>query len=385
MTPRGPEEPTESRYRANPFIWVIPLILSGIGILMITSTTSPNSFVLTGTPFQTGLRQLRWLAIAMCGMFFVYSVPVRIWKRFSAPLYIMMWLMTWLPLIPGIGDAAGGASRWIRLPGLGVSLQPGELLALALALHIAKLLTRDGDRDPLKTFTRVLTLVVFTSLPLLAQPDLGTTILVFTVAMGMYVERIGWRYPLIAGGFIGGVAFPLLILLEPYRMRRVFAFLDPWADPLNKGFQAIQGLIAFANGGMWGSGLGHGFQKLNYLPAAYTDFIYAAIGEELGFIGTACVLALFGFWILQTRAAYFRTQDDFKASLIWGITLTVFLPFVINIAGVTKMMPLKGMALPFISYGGTSLVTMWARVGLILRLEKDSYLEDEDDDRRIAA
>ena len=346
MISRGQEEPNEPRYRANPFIWVIPLILSGVGILMITSTTSPNSFVLTGTPFQTGLRQLRWLAIAVCGMFFVYSVPVRIWKRFSAPLYIMMWLMTWLPLIPGIGDAAGGASRWIRLPGLGVSLQPGELLALALALHIAKLLTRDGDRDPLKTFTRVLTLVVFTSLPLLAQPDLGTTILVFTVAMGMYVERIGWRYPLIAGGFIGGVAFPLLILLEPYRMRRVFAFLDPWADPLNKGFQAIQGLIAFANGGMWGSGLGHGFQKLNYLPAAYTDFIYAAIGEELGFIGTACVLALFGFWILQTRAAYFRTQDDFKASLIWGITLTVFLPFVINIAGVTKMMPLKGMALP---------------------------------------
>ena len=210
--------------------------------------------MLTGTPFQTGLRQLRWLAIAVCGMFFVYSVPVRIWKRFSAPLYIMMWLMTWLPLIPGIGDAAGGASRWIRLPGLGVSLQPGELLALALALHIAKLLTARRRPDPLKTFTRVLTLVVFTSLPLLAQPDLGTTILVFTVAMGMYVERIGWRYPLIAGGFIGGVAFPLLILLEPYRMRRVFAFLDPWADPLNKGFQAIQGLIAFANGGMWGLG-----------------------------------------------------------------------------------------------------------------------------------
>ena len=128
MISRGQEEPNEPRYRANPFIWVIPLILSGVGILMITSTTSPNSFVLTGTPFQTGLRQLRWLAIAVCGMFFVYSVPVRIWKRFSAPLYIMMWLMTWLPLIPGIGDAAGGASRWIRLPGLGVSLQPGELL-----------------------------------------------------------------------------------------------------------------------------------------------------------------------------------------------------------------------------------------------------------------
>ena len=291
MTPRGPEEPIENRYRANPFIWVIPLILSGIGILMITSTTSPNSFVLTGTPFQTGLRQLRWLAIAMCGMFFVYSVPVRIWKRFSAPLLILMWLLSWLPLVPGIGDTVGGASRWIRLPGLGVSLQPGELLALSLALHVAKLLSRDGDRDPLKTFGRILFLVTFAALPLLMQPDLGTTILVFTVVMGMYVERIGWRYPLFAGGFVGGVIFPLLIWLEPYRMRRVFAFLDPWEDPLNRGFQAIQGLIAFANGGAWGAGLGHGFQKLNYLPAAYTDFIFAAIGEELGFVGTACVLA----------------------------------------------------------------------------------------------
>ncbi len=380
MQPREPEEP-ERRYRANPFIWVIPLILSGIGILMITSTTSPNSFVFTGTPFQTGLRQLRWLGIAIVGMFFVYSVPVRIWYRLSTPLYMLMWLLSWLPLVPGIGDAAGGASRWIRIPGLGVSLQPGELLALALALHVAKFLTRDGDRDPMKTFISVLFLVILTAIPLLAQPDMGTTVLVFAVAMGMYVERIGWRYPLVAGSFIAFVVFPLLIWIEPYRMRRVFAFLDPWEDPLNKGFQAIQGLIAFANGGAWGTGLGHGFQKLNYLPAAYTDFIYAAIGEELGFAGTLCVLALFAFWLMQTRAAYFRTQDDFKALLIWGISLTVLLPFAINIAGVTKMMPLKGMALPFISYGGTSLVTMWARIGLLLRLEKDGSMEDEDYER----
>ncbi len=380
MQRNGAEEPTERRYRANPFIWVIPLILSGIGILMITSTTSPNSFVLTGTPFQTGLRQLRWLGIAMCGMFFVYSVPIRVWKRFSAPLLLLMWLSSWLPLVPGIGDSVGGASRWIRLPGLGVSLQPGELLALALALHAAKLLARDGDRDPLKTFGRISFLVFFAALPLLMQPDLGTTILVFTVVMGMYVERIGWRYPLVAGGFIGGVVFPLLIWLEPYRMRRIFAFLNPWDDPLNKGFQAIQGLIAFANGGAWGAGLGDGFQKLHYLPAAYTAVMYAAIGEALGVIGTACVLALFAFWLLQARAAYFRTQDDFRASLTWGIALTIMLPLVINVAGVTKMIPLTGMTLPFISYGGTSLVTMWARVGLMLRLEKDSYMEEEDYD-----
>ncbi len=369
-----------NRYKANPFIWAIPLILSGIGILMITSTTSPTSFLYTGTPFQMGIKQTQWLFIAMCGMCVIYSIPVRIWYRFSAPLLILMWVLAWLPLVPGIGEAIGGARRWIRLPGLGVSLQPGELLCLAVALHLAKLFARDGDRDPLKSFVKTIIIITLAVLPLLAQPDLGTTILVFTVSMGMYVERIGWRYPLIAGGVLGGVIFPLLVWIEPYRMRRVAAFLDPWQDPLDKGFQAIQGLIAFSNGGVWGSGLGHGFQKLNYLPAAYTDFIYAAVGEELGLIGTLCILLLFGFWLLQTRASYFRTQDPFRASLIWGISLTVLLPLVINVAGVTKMIPLTGMPLPFISYGGTSLVTMWSRVGLMLRLEKDSVLEDTFDE-----
>ena len=371
-------EETIVKYRVNPFLWVVPLILSGIGILMITSTTSPNSFILTGTPFQTGMRQLYWLGIAVLCMFAVFCVPVRIWYRFSGPVLILMWLLSWLPLFPGIGEAIGGARRWIRLPGLGVSLQPGELLCLAMALHLAKLLSRGAERDPLKSFGRTLILIVIAVLPLLAQPDLGTTILIFTVSMGMYVERVGWRYPLIAGGLLGGIVFPLLIILEPYRMRRVTAFLDPWADPLNKGFQAIQGLIAFSNGSLWGTGLGHGFQKLNYLPAAYTDFIYAAVGEELGLIGTLCILGLFAFWLMQTRASYFRTNDAFRSSHIWGISLTVILPLVINVAGVTKMIPLTGMPLPFISYGGTSLVTMWSRVGLLMRLEKDSWLEIED-------
>lgn len=364
-----------TRYKANPFIWVIPLILSGIGILMITSTTSPTSFLYTGTPFQMGIKQAKWLFIAFTAMFVVYSIPLRFWYKYSAPLLIIMWILAWLPLVPGIGESVGGARRWIRLPGMGVSLQPGELLCLAVALHLAKLLSRDGDRDPSKTFFNTLCLVTISALPLLAQPDLGTTILVFMVGMGMYVERIGWKYPVMAGGFLGGVIFPILIFIEPYRMRRVAAFLDPWQDPMNKGFQAIQGLIAFSNGGLWGTGLGHGFQKLNYLPAAYTDFIYAAVGEELGLIGTLCILSLFAFWLMQTRSSYFRTSDPFRSSLIWGISLTILIPLIINVAGVTKMIPLTGMPLPFISYGGTSLLTMWARVGLMLRLEKDSWLE----------
>lgn len=371
---KGSEEIRERRknYRINPFIWVIPLILSGVGILMITSTTSPNSFTLTGTPFQMGIKQGQWLLIAISFMFVVFMIPLRFWYRMSTPILILTWLMCWMPLIPGVGMNVGGASRWIHVPGSSVSIQPGELLCLAMALHLAKLLSR-WDRDPARAFISTIILVVIAAVPLFLQPDLGTTILIFLVSMGMYVERIGWKWPLIAGGMLSATVFPLLIFLEPYRMRRVTAFMDPWSDPLDKGFQAIQGLIAFANGGFWGAGLGHGFQKLNYLPAAYTDFIYAAIGEELGVMGTLGVIGLFAFWVTQARMIYYRVPDGFKTSLTWGVTLTVVLPLVINVAGVTKMIPLTGMPLPFISYGGTSLLTMWSRVGVMLRLEKESY------------
>ncbi len=373
----GMEEVRENKkkFRINPFIWVIPLILSGIGILMITSTTSPNSFTLTGTPFQMGIKQAQWLLIALTGMFVVFAIPLRFWFKLSAPILILTWVMCWLPLIPGVGMNVGGASRWINVPGSSVSIQPGELLCLAVALHIAKLLSR-WDKDPGKAFLSTVILVVLAALPLSLQPDLGTIILIFLVSMGMYVERIGWKWPVIAGGLLGGCIFPMLIFFEPYRMRRVSAFLDPWSDPLDKGFQAIQGLIAFSNGGFWGAGLGHGFQKLNYLPAAYTDFIYAAIGEELGLMGTLGVIGLFAFWVSQTKMIYYRVPDGFKTSLTWGVALTVVIPLVINVAGVTKLIPLTGMPLPFISYGGTSLLTMWSRIGIMLRLEKESYLRE---------
>ena len=360
------------KVKINPFMWVIPLILSGIGILMITSTTSPTSFAATGTPFQMGLKQLQWLAIAICSMFLIYAIPLRLWYKITSPLLIGAWFMTWLPIVPGIGMTIGGARRWVQLPGLGVSFQPGELLCLAMALHLAKLLSRN-DRSDGKMFISVVILMGLASMPLLCQPDLGTTILIFMISMGMYVERIGWRCPLLYGGSFGVAGIIGLIILEPYRMRRVTAFMNPWADPLNKGFQAIQGLIAFANGGLWGSGLGHGFQKLNYLPAAYTDFIYAAIGEELGLVGTLSILGLFIFWMSQIRRIYYDISNGFKTALTWGVALTILLPLAINVAGVAKLMPLTGMPLPFISYGGTSLVTMWSRVGLLMRLEKESH------------
>lgn len=356
-------------FRINPFLWVIPLVLSGIGILMITSTTSPTSFQYTGTPFLVGIRQLKWLGFAMTVMLLMSAIPVKVWFKLSTPIFVLTWFASWLPFFPGIGGSVGGASRWIQLPG--ISIQPGELLCMAMALMMAKFLSR-GEKSVPSAFLVTIFLVVFACIPLLFQPDFGTIVLIFVIAMGMFVERFGWRWPVLAGGSLAIALLPFLVLGESYRMRRVSAFLNPWSDPMGKGYQAIQGLIAFANGGLWGVGLGHGFQKLNYLPAAYTDFIYAAIGEELGLAGTLGVLGLFAFWLIQTKNLYFSLRDPFRASLTWGVTLTVLIPLIINVAGVTKMMPLTGMPLPFISYGGTSLLTMWARVGMLVRIEKEN-------------
>lgn len=356
-------------FKVNPFLWVIPLVLSGIGILMITSTTSPTSFRYTGTPFLVGMRQLKWLGFAMTVMLLLSAIPTKAWYKLSTPIFALTWLASWLPLVPGIGGSVGGASRWIQLPG--ISIQPGELLCMATALMMAKFLSR-GEKSARSAFLVAISLVFFACVPLLFQPDFGTIVLIFVIAMGMFVERFGWRWPVLAGGALAFALVPFLVLGESYRMRRIYAFLNPWDDPLGKGYQAIQGLIAFANGGLWGAGLGHGFQKLNYLPAAYTDFIYAAIGEELGLIGTLGVLALFAFWLVQTKNLYFSLKDPFRASLTWGVTLTVLIPLIINVAGVTKMMPLTGMPLPFISYGGTSMLTMWARIGMLVRIEKEN-------------
>lgn len=368
---------TKSKFRVNPALWGVPLILSGMGILLIVSTTGPSSFSVHGTPYQMGLKQLQWLILGFVAMGVMYSIPLRAWYRLSAPLLITSWFLTWLPKLPVIGMSVGGARRWIHIPGVPVSIQPSELLCLALALHLAKILSRKTDKTKLAQFGSVVILFLLCALPVMAQPDLGTTMVLFIISMGMYVERKGWILPSI-GAVIGALGIFGLILIEPYRMRRITAFLNPWSDPLNKGYQAIQGLIAFANGGIWGSGLGHGFQKLNYLPAAYTDFIYAAVGEEMGLMGTAFLLIIFAFWLAQVVKVYFRCEEGYMASLTWGLALTVLFPLVINVAGVTKLLPLTGMPFPFLSYGGTSLMMMWSRVGIIMRLEKESEPDYED-------
>ncbi|MDR1966688.1 MAG: putative lipid II flippase FtsW [Synergistaceae bacterium] len=363
-------EPTlthESPGRIAPILWLAPLILGGFGILMVTSTTSNFVYDSSGTPFTMGMKQLRSLGLGFVVMLVASCITIRFWYNVAGILWVVSVIMAMGTLVPGIGMQAGGAIRWLNIAG--VSVQPSEIMILAVVLECGKIFDRH-KADETKAFITMMTMIAISAAPLLCQPDLGTTIFLTMVCMGMFVGRFGWKLPLCSGTFCAA-AVAVLVFIQPYRMRRIFAFLDPFDDPRGNGYQIIQGLIAFANGGGGGAGLGHGFQKLQYLPAASTDFIYAALGEELGLVGTMGVLALAAIWMLHCRSLYKMLPDGFKSSVTWGITLTVILPFFINIGGVTNLMPLTGMPLPFVSYGGSAMIMSWARIGILLRLERE--------------
>ena len=198
---------------------------------------------------------------------------------------------------------------------------------------------------------------------------MGGTILIFTLSMAIHVQSRGWSWPFIAGA-AGFPFFFMFIIREGYRLRRYIAFLDPWEQPMDSGFQVIQGLVAFSNGGLFGVGVGKGLQKLNYLPAAHTDYIFATVGEEFGFIGTFFILFFFLLWTMRACSAY-KNAEGFRATLIWALTVSVLIPLFINLGGVLKLMPLTGIPLPFISYGGSSL---WAfTLLLFIFIRQDSY------------
>ena len=162
-----------------------------------------------------------------------------------------------------------------------------------------------------------------------------------------------------------------MILMEPYRMRRFLAFMNPWDDPLDRGFQIIQGLVAFSNGGVLGVGVGKGLQRLNYLPAAHTDYIFPAIGEEFGLVGTLFIVLLYAVWACRCYMLYRRSTDPWLSVLIWGVTVSILFPMFVNLGGVMKLMPLTGIPLPFVSAGGTALVFMWVKIGVLLRIGRE--------------
>jgi cell division protein FtsW len=335
---------------------------------MIASLTSRNAV----GGYKLALKQFEFLLLGLSLMYVCCLTPLSLIRRVSGLFWVFAALITVGTLIPGLGVKVGGARRWLNL-GI-VQFQPLEILTLAVPLFLADRLAV-STRENFQCFCRPsISVAMFSAIPLFGQPNMGGIILVFAICMSMHVAAKGWKYPLVGGLFLF-LGFVAMIYMEPYRIRRLLAFLDPWEDPLGKGFQIIQGLVAFSNGGILGVGVGKGLQKLNYLPAAHTDYIFPAIGEEFGLLGTLLVLSLYAYWTFKCYLLYRRSDNLYIALVVWGITVSILFPMFVNLGGVMKLMPLTGIPLPFLSSGGTALVFMWVKVGVVIRIAREMTKE----------
>ncbi|OFZ79881.1 MAG: cell division protein FtsW [Bdellovibrionales bacterium RIFOXYD1_FULL_53_11] len=350
------------------------LALVGFGLLMVYSSSFIFAQERTGDGFAFIKKQLLFSLSGVGLMAAICRLDYRKWATSVYPALGLATLLLALVMIPGLGFKAGGAQRWIRLGAL--SFQPGELAKFAVLLFVARQLdykqARAGGQTAgiLSSFLVPLPALIL----LLAQPDFGAAVMIVAVVLAlMFVGGVPKKY-LIAAILLGVIAAAWLALGSPYRRARVASFLDPWQDPAGKGFQIIQSLVGFHNGSFWGVGLGNGREKLFFLPEAHNDFIFAVIGEELGFIGVAAVLLAFVYFVYRGFkigwTSYRHHGDRFGLYLAVGITLALGLQGFVNMAVAVGMLPTKGLNLPFISYGGSALLVDLCAVGILLSISR---------------
>jgi cell division protein FtsW len=354
------------------------LALCLVGQVMVFSASAVMAREEFGSAYSFIVKQLIWLAIGLAGMFALMNVDYR---ELRQPKVIFTGLCVILLLLVGVFflDRSHSTHRWIRF-GPYAGIQPSELAKLAVILYLAWFLELrraqfrndpwTAVNDPLRALAPALGPVLVIAGLVVMQPDLGTAFEIFLVSLGMlFVAGLSLKY--LAYATLAAIpAIYVLIVRVPYRYSRVVAFLNPEADPQGSGFQMMQSLIAVGSGGFSGVGLMESRQKLFYLPEAHTDFIYAVLCEELGFIGGALVLALFAVYGWRGMRAALGAPDDFGRLVATGITVLVISQAMINLSVVLGMMPTKGIPLPFISYGGSSLLVMLLATGVLLNISQ---------------
>ncbi|MFS0727608.1 stage V sporulation protein E [Paenibacillus sp. 1P07SE] len=363
-----------TKARSAPDLWMIAaivLILS-IGLVMVYSASAVLSFNEFGDAFYYVKRQLLFAVLGLGAMFVTMNTDYNVWKKFSKPGLILCFGLLVLVLIPGIGVVRGGARSWLGISSFGI--QPSEFMKLAMVIFLAKFLS---DRQhKITSFTKGL-------LPplgmlggafglIMLQPDLGTGTVMMGASMLMIFAagaRLSHLGSLALAGLLGLVG---LILAAPYRLERITSFLDPWSDPLDSGYQIIQSLYAIGPGGLVGLGLGMSRQKYNYLPEPQTDFIFSIIAEELGFIGGTAIILLFLIVVWRGIRTAITAPDAFGSLLATGITGIVGVQVLINIGVVIGMMPVTGITLPLVSYGGSSLTLLLTALGILLNISRYS-------------
>lgn len=350
----------------------ITLLLIVVGALMIYSSTSVITHVLAKRgvtdEFYYSKRHLFTIFMGLGFLLLFYRVNPSYLKKIAIPLLILSFILLVLVFIPGIGVYTGGARRWIRLwPS---TFQPSELVKLSMVLFLAKYVSAPNYRnDSFLFFIKPVIIMIVFQAVILQQPDFGAAMsLAFLTFAILFLSGIKLRYLL----YVSLLALPVLykLVMEPYRLRRIVSFLDPWKDPQGSGFQLVQSFIAFGSGGLTGVGIAGSKQKLSYLPESHADFIFSIIGEEFGFIGASMILALFLLLFIRGISIANRTTDRFVYFLAVGLSLMISIQALINFAVATGMIPTKGLPLPFISYGGSSLLVNTAAIGILLNISR---------------
>jgi cell division protein FtsW len=356
--------------------WLLTLtvMLVGFGFIMVYSTTG----IVSSDRFGDSLFYVRKQGIAaVAGFFLMYCcsrISVTFLKRISPYCILFCICLLVLPHIPGLGSSAGGARRWVSI--LSVSFQPAEFMKVFFVIFLAGYFSR--QESSLSSFSggvvKPFLYVAVVSVLLLLQPDFGSCAIVALVALGMVAAsgvKLRHIFPFLG---VCAVSTAGLIIVSPYRMNRIISFMSPMEDASGKGYQLIQSLIAIGSGKLSGVGLGASQQKLFFLPAAHTDFIFSVIAEELGFIGAAIIIVLFLMFLIRGLSLAAKLIDDtFSFSLTVGLTLLIVIPAFLNIGVVMGLLPTKGLVLPLLGYGGSSLLSSLLVVGLLLALTRCFY------------
>ena len=346
------------------------IILVALGVVMIYSSSGVYAQEVMHNSAYFLLRHLMFLVIGSVLMFWVMVIDYRILQKWAKPLLGFAIIMLILVLVPHIGRISSGARRWFSVGP--INFQPSEFVKPALIIYLADFLSRKQAvlRSFTKGFMPVMMVMGFLCILVVKQPDLGNTVLIFLITISMFTVA-GGRKSHIGAIFLAAIpVLVVLVLTASYRLRRVVTFLDPWHDPQGAGFQLTQSQIALGSGGFFGVGLGKSVQKLFYLPAAHTDFIFSIIGEELGFLGAMAVIVLFGVFIWLGTRILKQTSEPFGYFLVLGILVMISIQVVVNFGVSIGALPTKGLPLPFISYGGSALIFNMAAVGLILNVSR---------------
>jgi cell division protein FtsW len=351
---------------------LLAVSLTFIGMVMVYS----SSAIMAAERFHDGFyflkRQVVYTALGFICMAAATYFNYQNWRKLAFLSLGVSILLLGLLFVPGLGVKVGGATRWLRVPGF--TLQPAEFVKLALVLYLAHSLTRKKEmvRSLSKGFLPYLIVLAVLLGMLLKQPDLGSAMIIAGVAMSMlFIAGVRWAY-LVSTLLMSLPVLYLLVMSVDYRKRRILAFLDPWDDPFDTGFQIIQSLVAFGKGGIFGQGLGVGEQKLFYLPEAHTDFIFSVIGEELGLVGVLLIAGLYLMLVLSGIRVALACQDPFGRNLAFGLSALLGLEAFVNLGVCMGLLPTKGLPLPFISYGGSNLLVCLAAVGILLNISQSA-------------